>query len=268
MIATRKEEIEILRKGGKILAQILRELIASARAGISTKELDIQAEGLIFKYGGIPAFKGYKIRETRVPYPGSICASINDEVVHGIPRGDKILKEGDVVGLDIGMRWPALTKAMAGTPRAKSSLYTDMAVTIGIGKISKDAEKLIRATKEALDVGIHAVRPGARVGDISNAIQARLQKTNLGIIRDLAGHGVGRELHEEPLIPNHGRKGTGPELIEGMVIAIEPMATLGDWRITLDDDEWTFRTADGSLAAHFEHTVAVTERGAEVLTKI
>lgn len=252
-----KEEIEILREGGKRLAGILQKVVVAAKPGVSAFDLDRLAEELIFSSGGEPAFKGYKIKGVKTSYSSSLCVSINDEVVHGIPRKDKILKEKDIVGLDIGMKWPA---------EKNQGLFTDMAVTIGIGKISAKAEKLIRVTKEALDVGIEAIRPGARIGDISHAVGEHLKKNNLGIIRDLAGHGVGYELHEEPLIPNYGKSGTGPELKEGMVIAIEPMATLGDWRITLDDDEWTFRTVDGSLAAHFEHTVAVTKKGAEILT--
>lgn len=262
-----KEEIEILREGGKRLAEILKKVVDAAEPGVSAYDIDRLAEELIFSSGGEPAFRGYKIKGVKTPYPASLCVSVNDEVVHGIPEKDKILKEGDVVGLDIGMKWP-VSKATSYKLQAISSLYTDMAVTIGIGKISPEAEKLIRVTKEALNVGIKAVRPGARIGDIGHAVGEYLKKNNLGVIRDLAGHGVGYELHEEPLIPNYGKRGTGPELVEGMVLAIEPMATLGDWRITLDDDEWTFRTVDGSLAAHFEHTVAVTAKGTEVLTKL
>jgi methionyl aminopeptidase len=255
-----KKDLEILREGGRRLAGILQKIAASANPGVSTFDLDKLAENLIFESGGTPSFKGYKIRETRIAYPGSLCVSVNDEVVHSIPRADKILKKGDVVGLDIGMQWP-YNKSQIG-------LYTDMAVTIGIGKISKEADKLIRATRDALDLGIKTVGPGATVGDIGHAVQKYLEKYNFGIIRDLAGHGVGYAVHEEPLIPNYGNRGIGPEFREGMVIAIEPMATLGDWRIKLDDDEWTFRTADGSLSAHFEHTLAVTKNGASILTKI
>lgn len=248
-----KAEIEILREGGKRLASVLARVVQAAKAGIATAELDEIAERLIVGEGGEPIFKGYKIREAKTPYPASICISINDEVVHGIPRQDRILRQGDVIGIDIGMRW--------------QGLITDMAVTVGVGRISPEAEGLIRTTKEALDAGIAAIRPGARLGNISHAIELHLKKAGLGFIRDLAGHGVGYELHEEPLIPNYGKIGTGPELVAGMVLALEPMATLGDWRIALDSDEWTFRTADGSLSAHFEHTVAVTPDGADVLTR-
>lgn len=250
-----KEEVALMREGGARLASILKYLVDTARAGISTKELDGQAERMIREVGGDPVFKGYRIEGVRTPYPASICTSINDEVVHGIPRADRLLADGDIVGVDIGMRWPADT----GT-------VTDMAVTIGIGGVSPDSARLIRATREALDDAIAVIRPGAAIGDIGHAVETRLKKDHLGVIRDLAGHGVGHELHEEPMIPNYGKPGTGIKLHEGMVIAIEPMATLGGGRITLDDDEWTFRTADKSAAAHFEHTIAVTKYGAEVLT--
>lgn len=248
-----KAEVEILREGGKRLASILGDIVRAAQANVSTAELDALAERLIIAAGGTPVFRGYKMGESKTPYPASICTSINDEVVHGIPRDNRILREGDVVGIDVGMRW--------------KGLVTDMAMTIGVGAISPDAERFIRVTQNALDVGIAAVRPGGRIGDIGAAIGGYLKKSGLGIIRDLAGHGVGYELHEEPLIPNYGKPGSGVRLREGMVLAIEPMATLGGERIILDDDEWTFRTADGSLAAHFEHTVAVTRDGPDVLTQ-
>lgn len=248
-----KEEIVKLREGGRRLARILSELVSVAKPGVSTGELDLLAEKRMIEAGGRPSFKGYRISGVGPPYPGSICASINDEVVHGIPRQERKLHEGDIIGLDIGMWY--------------EELCTDMAVTIGIGIISSEAQELLKATKESLDAGIAAVKPGATVGDIGAAVHDYLKQFNYGIIRDLAGHGVGYELHEEPLIPNYGKPGKGIILKEGMVIAIEPMATLGDWRITLDRDEWTFRTIDKSLAAHFEHTMAVTKDGAEVLTK-
>ena len=284
-----KEEIAVLRACGRHLASTLREVVQAARPGVSTLHLDAIAERLIRACGGDPVFKGYRISEARSAFPASICVSINDEVVHGIPSGKKILQKGDIVGLDIGMRWPASAQATAGKPADRNheslqenkfpagqvgirndgkGMITDMAVTIGIGDISEEAGRLLRVTRESLDIGIAVVKPGGHVGDIGHAIQKHLEKEHLGIIRDLGGHGVGHELHEEPMIANVGMRGTGPELREGMVIAIEPMATLGTWRITLDRDEWTFRTADGSLAAHFEHTLAVTSTGAEVLTDL
>ncbi len=261
-----KEDIAIIREGGIRLSRILSQVIKEVRAGVSTYDLDMLAERLVRESGGIPAFKGYRIKEVRTPYPATICASVNDEVVHSIPRKEKILKEGDMIGIDIGMQWPNREIQNQKSKIQNSGLFTDMARTVGVGKISQDAERLIRATEEALAIGIRTVRPGARVGDIGHAIEMHLKKEKLGIIRDLAGHGVGYALHEEPLIPNYGSRGTGMLLQEGMVIAIEPMATLGGWKITLDRDEWTFRTADGSLAAHFEDTVAVTKEGVEILT--
>jgi methionyl aminopeptidase len=260
-----REEIAILREGGKRLAQILQKVVAASEPGVSTFELDRLAESLIFKCGGVPAFKGYCIADVKTPFPASLCTSVNDEVVHAIPRKDRILKEGDIIGLDIGMQWPAGQNQESGSKN--HGLFTDTAVTIGIGKISLEVEQLIHVTKEALDIGIQEVRPGAHIGDISHVIEKYLAKYHFGIIRDLAGHGVGYQLHEEPLIPNYGKSGTGPTLKEGMIIAIEPMATLGDWRIILDDDEWTFRTKDASYAAHFEHTVAVVPNGALVVTE-
>lgn len=279
-----KEEIDTLREGGKRLALILDRIAAAVAPGISTFELDALAERLIVESGGIPSFKGYRVVGIRTPYPATICASVNDEVVHAIPRKDKILHDGDVVSLDIGMLWPASTKATAGKPSeakaadkpstlvdtkmlGKRTMITDMAITVGVGKVLPEIERMIAATKESLDLGIAAVRAGAHVGDIGHAVEQRLKKDRLGIIRDLAGHGVGYQLHEDPFIPNFGSPHTGPELKEGMVIAIEPMATLGTWRVVLQKDEWTYKTADGSRAAHFEHTLAVTKDGAEVLTR-
>ncbi|MBI4225409.1 MAG: type I methionyl aminopeptidase [Candidatus Sungbacteria bacterium] len=249
-----KEEIDILREGGKLLALVLEQVAAAVAPGVSTWELDALAERLIVESGGIPSFKGYRVTGIRTPYPATMCISVNDEVVHAIPRKDKILAEGDVVSLDIGMWY--------------KKLCTDMAITVGVGKVTAETERMIAAAKESLDLGIAAVRPGAHVGDIGHAVEERLKKDRLGIVRDLAGHGVGYELHEDPFIPNFGSPGTGPELKEGMVIAIEPMATLGTWRVILADDDWTYKTADHSLAAHFEHTLAVTKTGAEVLTRV
>lgn len=269
-----KEEILILRESGRKLARILASVIAAVQPGVSTLELDTLADKLILKSGGTPSFKGYKIQGVKKPYPGSLCTSINDEVVHGIPHQDRILKSGDIIGLDIGMLWPAHENQESRIPPSlklrrtgkNQGLYTDMAVTIGVGKISKEAQKLIDDTKEALNIGIQAARLGARTGDIGNAIEQFLKKEKYGIVRDLAGHGVGYEVHEDPLIPNFGQPETGTKLEENMVLAIEPMATLGDWRVILDRDQWTFRTADGSLAAHFEHTIVITKNGPEILT--
>ena len=248
-----KEEIKILKEGGGRLAEIMVAVVKAVGPGVSTLDLDRLAESLIFKSGGEPAFKGYRSKEGRI-YNFSSCLSVNDELVHGMPRKDKFLQEGDILGVDIGMKW--------------RGLFIDTAVTIGIGKITKEAERLLRSTKDALEIGIKTVKPGVKLGDVSYAIERRLERDHLGIIRDLAGHGVGYELHEEPLIPNFGKPGTGLEIKEGMVLAIEPMAALGNWKIKLAADGWTFKTVDGSLSAHFEHTVAVTKNGVEVMTEL
>lgn len=261
-----KQEIDIVREGGKRLAGILQKVVGAVKPGISTWELNRLAEGLIFECGGKPSFKKYDAGYKKTPFPASLCVSINDEIVHGIPQKNRVLKEGDLVKLDIGMVWPS--DSLANGAGGRKGLYTDTAVTAGIGKISGEAERLLRVTKESLDIGISTVRPGIKLGDVSHAIQKHLEKNKLGVIRALGGHGVGYKVHEAPLIPNYGRKGTGIELKEGMVLAIEPMATLGDWRIKLADDGWTYKTEDGSLSAHFEHTVAVTKDRVEILTTL
>lgn len=250
MTIKHQKELEILREGGKKLAAVLAEVARRAVAGILARELDALAEELILKAGGKPSFKGYKVRGASMPYPASLCVSINNEVVHGIP-GNQILKNGDIVGLDIGMLW--------------EGLYTDTALTILVGG---GESKLISATKKSLEIGIAQVRAGARVGDIGYAIQNFLEKEKFGVVRELVGHGVGRAVHEDPEIPNWGKKGNGPILEEGVVIALEPMATEGSPKVKILPDGWTWATRDGSRAAHFEHTVVVTKNGAEVLTSL
>ena len=269
MIVRTQDEIDTLRECGHRLAKILDKVVKAVKPGVSAKDLDRLAESLILSQGGEPVFKGYKIKEEKRAYPASLCVSINDEIVHGIPLEKKIIKEGDIVGLDIGMKWSALPQPTTNNQQLiTSGLITDMAVTVGVGKISKEAEKLLRVTKESLALGISILKPCVRLGDLGFIIQQHLEKSNLLVIRDLCGHGVGKELHEEPMVLNYGKKGTGLELREGMVIAIEPMASLGDWKIKVDSDGWTIRMADKSLAAHFEHTVVIIKNGAEVLTKI
>ncbi|MDP3934886.1 MAG: type I methionyl aminopeptidase [Candidatus Giovannonibacteria bacterium] len=257
MIIKNKKELEILREGGKRLAAVLAEAACHAIAGISTKELDALAENLILKSGGAPSFKGYKVRGVPRPYPGSLCVSINEEVVHGLPS-DRELKNGDIVGLDIGMWFEGLCTDTA------------MTVLIGGGKNlpAGEAGKLIDATKKSLEIGIAEVRAGARVGDIGFAIQKYLETEGFGVVRELVGHGVGRAVHEDPEIPNWGHRGDGPELREGMAIALEPMATDGSPKVKLSKDGWTWLTRDCSRAAHFEHTLVVKKNGAEVLTRI
>ncbi|MDO8600611.1 MAG: type I methionyl aminopeptidase [bacterium] len=276
MIIHSDEELNILREGGRRLAHVLEEVKQAVRPGITTKELDRIAEEGIRKAGGEPVFKGYKTRYEKNAFPASLCVSINDEIVHGVPSEKRILKEGDIVGLDIGMRWPvsATSYPRATAPglaklqaTSKNGLITDMAVTVGVGKISAEAEKLLRVTEESLAKAIAMLKVGVHLGDLGHIIQSHLEAHGLGVVRDLVGHGVGKELHEEPMIPNFGKKGTGEKFVEGQIIAIEPMATLGDYHIKAAPDGWTLKTKDGSLAAHFEHSVVILKDGAEVLTK-
>jgi len=260
------QELHTLREGGKRLAAIMAELIAAVRPGISTLALDELAEQLIIEAGGHSAFKGYRTKRDDPPFSASICTSINDEVVHAIPRPDRILKQGDIVGLDIGMRWPA-SQQPAGSRKLEAGLITDMAVTVPVGRISPPAEELIQVTHEALVSGIRVLRPGVRMGDLGHTIQRHIEENGFSVVRELVGHGVGQHLHENPYVPNYGTPGDGLLLKRGMVLAIEPMATAGSPLVRLDSDGWTWRTRDGSLAAHFEHTVIVTKTGAEILTK-
>ena len=262
MIIKNQKELEILREGGKRLAAVLQEVAHHAIAGVSARELDDLAEKLILKAGGAPSFKGYKVRGAPMPYPGSLCVSINDEVVHGLPT-DRVLKAGDVVGLDIGMQWEGLFTDTALTLVTQ----TEFRSTSDLNSVWGRSNKLIEATKKSLEIGIAQVRAGARVGDIGYAIQQFLEKEGFGVVRELVGHGVGSAVHEDPEIPNFGKKGVGAELVEGMVIALEPMATDGSPRVKIAPDGWIWVTSDGSRAAHFEHTVVVTKNRAEVLTK-
>lgn len=246
------EEIEILREGGKRLARILDMVAKKVAPGINTKELDIYAEKLIRDGGDIPAFLGYTPGGHVKPYPASLCVSVNNEVVHGIPKAGKILKEGDIVSLDLGLK--------------HRGLFTDHAVTVPVGKITKNDKELLKITKEALMAGIAEARGGGRVGDIGAAVEAFAKHKKYGIVRELSGHGVGKYIHEDPFVPNYGKKGTREKLVPGMVIAIEPMFNLGTDEVVLDKDAWTFRTADGKKSAHFEHTVLITEGEPEILT--
>jgi methionyl aminopeptidase len=245
-----KQEIENLAEGGKLLAEVLQVVVEGVKPGVTTEELDRLAESLILSHGGKPSFKGYAAFGAP-PYPATLCTSVNEEVVHGIPS-KKVLKEGDIIGLDIGMIY--------------KGLYTDMAVTVPVGTIDPESQKLIEVTKKSLDIAIAQVKAGAYVGDIGAAVQEYLEGQSFGVVRDLVGHGVGYEVHEDPQIPNFGKKGTGIKLQEDMVIALEPMATAGNWKVVLAPDQWTWVTKDGSRAAHFEHTLVVTKDGARVLT--
>ena len=240
-------EITLMRRAGKVVAAVLKILVEQVRPGMETKELDVIAAREIERLGAKPSFKGYR------GYPANLCVSINDEVVHGIP-GERVLQEGDIVSLDVG----AIYMGFQG----------DAAVTVGVGEISSQAKELIKATEGALKAGIAAARPEARLGDVSVAIQGYAESMGFSVIREYTGHGIGRNMHEEPLIANFGISGTGPVLKKGMTLALEPMVSVGDWHTRLDGDHWTVRTADGSLAAHFEHVIAITEAEPEVLTVI
>lgn len=248
------EEIEILREGGKRLATVLYKVGDMVKPGISTKDLDDYALKLIKEMGDEPAFLNYKPVGADSPYPASICISVNNEVVHGIPKKDKILKEGDVVSLDLGLK--------------HKNLFTDMAITVGVGEISPALKKLLEITEKSLQVGIEMAQEGNKIGDISHAIESFIRPHKYGIVEILAGHGVGRAIHEDPYIPNFGKAGVGAKLVPGMVIAIEPMVNNGTKNVVLDKDGWTFRTADGKSSAHFEHTILITEGEPEILTKI
>ena len=238
-------EIAIMRQAGSIVATILELLKLQLRPGMKTKELDIIVVGELEKLGAKPSFKGYH------GFTANLCVSVNDEIVHGIP-GERILHEGDIVSLDFG----AIFKGFQG----------DAALTVGVGKVSPQAKELMETTEGALKAGIAVAYPEARLGDISAAIQNYAESRGYSVVREYTGHGIGREMHEEPQIPNFGLPGTGPVLKRGMTLALEPMVNIGDWHTKLGDDHWTVLTADGSLSAHFEHTIAITDAGPEVLT--
>lgn len=245
-------EIKIMIEGGKILASILKDLTKAAKSGITTKDLDKLARELVFKFWAKPAFLNYN------GYPATLCTSLNDEIVHGVPS-DRRLKKGDLLKLDMGVLY--------------KGFYTDSAVTVLIGSgLSFDKKtllkkKLIKITRESLEIGIKEARVGKTLGDIGSAIQNYVEKHGFNVVRDLIGHGIGRDLHEEPQVPNYGKLGEGEKLREGMVIAIEPMVVTGDWKTKEGADGFVFETTDGSLSAHFEHTVAITNAGPIVLTR-
>jgi methionyl aminopeptidase len=238
-------EIELMHRSGKVTAAVLTELMRSVRPGMTTGELDAMAERGIRAQGAVPTFKGYH------GFSGSICASVNEEVVHGIP-GDRVLGDGDLLSIDIGS--------------TLEGYVSDTAVTVPIGTISEAAQRLLDVTRECLTIGIEQMRDGNQLGDIGAAVQAHAEKNGYGVVRELVGHGVGREMHEEPQVPNYGKRGTGMIMRPGLVLAIEPMITEGGYRVNVQRDGWTVVTQDGKLAAHFEHTIAVTGDGPKVLT--
>lgn len=246
------QEIKILREGGKILSRILALLAKRVKPGVSTWELELLAREEIRRAGAKSAFQGYQISRQVPPYPAALCTSVDHEIVHCIPSQKRVLKEGQIIGLDLGIEY--------------RGFFTDSAMTVPVGKVSRKAQKLLAATKEALEKGIKEVKPGKTIGDIAFVIQKTGETAGFGVIHDLTGHGVGHSIHEDPCIPNYGQPKTLGKLVPGMVIAIEPMFTTGSRQIKFLDDGWTVVTADGSLSAHFEHTVAVTAHGHLVLT--
>jgi len=241
------KEIAAMRQAGRVVATVLEVLKSQIRPGMKTKELDIIAARELERLGAKSAFKGYR------GFPASLCVSVNDEIVHGIP-GERVLQEGDIVSLDFG----AIFMGFQG----------DAAVTVGLGKVSPEAKELMKIAEGALKAGISAAYPEATLGDISAAIQHYAESRGFSVVREYTGHGIGRQMHEEPQIPNFGLPGTGPVLRKGMTLALEPMVNAGDGRTRLASDGWTVLTADGSLSAHFEHTIAITEAEPEVLTAI
>lgn len=238
-------EIAIMTEGGKKLAIILDRLSDYVKIGITTAEIEKRARELFQESGGEPTFLGFH------DFPASTCISVNDEIVHGIP-GKRIIKDGDLVGIDAGLRY--------------KGFCTDTATTVAVGTISPEAHKLLEITERSLRIGLTKVKPGNRIGDVGHAIQEVIENAGFGIVKDLTGHGIGRDQWEEPAIPNFGKPGTGAIIKEGMTLAIEPMVTLGDGTVQQLNDGWTISSLDGSLAAHFEHTVVVTKNGCKVLT--
>ncbi len=241
-------EIDLMRRGGQILADVMEMLRGFVKPGLSTLEIDEEVEGFIVARGAQPAFKGYR------GFPATVCISINEEIVHGIPSAHRRLKEGDIVGLDLGC--------------IVEGYYADCAFTMAIGEIPARVQELLEVTRQSLEVAIAQCRLGQRLSDVSHAVQHHVEAHGFGVVRAFVGHGIGRNLHEDPQIPNFGEPGHGPQLKAGMVLAIEPMVTMGSYDVRILDDGWTAVTRDGSLAAHFEHTIAVTENGPDVLTSL
>ncbi len=242
-----EKEIEIMRRGGKILAETMEGLKKEVRPGVTTNYLNKVAEDLVLSFGAEPSFRGFQ------DYPAVLCTSINEEIVHAVPS-KRELKEGDILSLDLGIRF--------------EGYCTDVAITMPIGKVDKKIKKLIAVTEKSFEIGIKQAKAGNHLEDIGWAIQNYAERNGFNVIRELVGHGVGRGVHEAPQIPNYGKRGTGPELVEGMVLAIEPMITIGDWHIKKCEDGFGYRTKDKSLSCHFEHTVAITKKGPQILTEL
>lgn len=247
VILKQPDEIDKAKASSRIVAEVLSVLRERIKPGVTTRELDKIAESVTEKRGAKPAFKGYR------GYPYSLCASVNEEVVHGMPSG-RVLKEGDIVGLDFGVYY--------------QGFYGDAAVTLPVGRVSEEAARLMRVTEQSLYAAIDQASSGNRLGDISAAVQETAESAGYSVVRDFVGHGIGRNMHEDPQIPNFGKKGRGIELQTGMILAIEPMVNAGRYRVKILPDGWTVITEDGSLSAHFEHSVAITDNGPEILSRL
>lgn len=241
-------ELKKLKEAGRLVSKVLKKVGENLKSGISTKSLDNIAFAEIRSLKIKPAFLGYR------GFPATACISINDELVHGIPRKDRIIKDGDIVTVDVGVNC--------------DGYFGDIAATFAVGRISPKAQKLIEITRRSLDIAVGELKPGKRLGDMSWAVQNFVEKSGFAVVRDYVGHGIGRKLHEDPAVPNFGQPGTGVRLVAGMVLAVEPMVTEGDWKVRTLSDDWTVVTVDGKLCAHFEHMIAITENGCEVLTEI
>jgi methionyl aminopeptidase len=241
-------ELALMRRGGHILADVMDRLRTFVEPGMSTQEIDEDVEKFIVSRGASPAFKGYR------GFPATVCISINEEVVHGIPSPKRKLREGDIVGLDLGC--------------IVEGYYADCAITLPVGEVTARVQELLDVTRESLDKAIVQCRPGNRIGDVSHAVQTHCESHGFGVVRAFVGHGIGRSLHEDPQVPNFGEAGTGKPLKAGMVLAIEPMVTMGTWEVRVLEDRWTAVTQDGSWAAHFEDTIAITDNGPEILTRV
>lgn len=249
-----KEEIERLRASGKRLALVLESVMTAVRPGMTTEEIDHLAEKLIREAGGIPIFKGYNAGSGR-PFPASLCVSLNNEVVHGIPSAKRVIHEGDLLKLDIGMRF--------------EGMVSDMARTMAVGSVSPEAQQLLAVTEESLNRGIAALRPGERISAYARAVQSYVETNGFSVVRDLVGHGVGHELHEDPQVPNYTSRHMHDFVLEqGMTLALEPMINQGTYAVRIAPDDWTFITSDGKWSAHFEDTVVITAEGAEILTRL
>jgi methionyl aminopeptidase len=247
VILKQPDEIDKARASNRIVAEVLSVLREKVKPGLTTRELDKIAEGVTEKRGARPAFKGYR------GYPYSLCTSVNEEVVHGMPS-NRILVEGDIIGLDFGVCY--------------QGLYGDSAITLPVGRVSEQATRLMQVTEQSLYSAIHQACDGNRLGDISAAVQETVEAAGYSVVRDFVGHGIGKNMHEDPQIPNFGKKGRGIELKRGMILAIEPMVNAGKYKVKILSDGWTVITADGSLSAHFEHSVAITDNGPEILSKL